>query len=1145
MKEQKKASFLGALLFIIVLGCITIAANRLLLNGFIRIEEQNIQQNANRALEVLQDDIDKIDSVVRDWSAWDDTYKFIQDRNEDYIKNSLALESLQGIKVNIIAYINTSGKITYSNALDWENGKEMPFPEELKKHLILNSRLHSHKSEESIVKGIILLKDAPMLIASRPILTSEKKGPIQGTLIMGRYLDGEETKRLSKLIHLTLNVTKLDTKALPQDVQIASQFLSSEHQIFFRLLNEESMSGYGLINDVYGKPALIAHIKEPRTIYLQGRETIKTFLMIFALILLVMWLLIQRLLNKFFSSQENLQQSEERYRSLVEKANDAIMSLNPDGQIVGWNSYAEKIFGYKAEEIVGESFTKILPHRYHGVQNRFLDKIFGKGKAVLPEKSVDGFGLRKDGTEFPLEQSFSLWMSAHGMLSTVILRDITERKELEEYLESEVAVRTADLLDVNKKLENSIAEINTAKQEADAANAAKSDFLARMSHEIRTPMNGVLGMAELLLNSELSHKQRKLAQTLHNSGETLLCILNDILDFSKIEAGKMTLEHINLNVRDIIEEALELMAERAHSKGVEMLCHVPPDIPVALKGDPVRLRQIFINLIGNAVKFTENGEIVISARPLEITEEDVRLSFSIKDTGIGIGEEQQKSIFDAFVQADNSTKRKYGGTGLGLAIVKQLVELMGGTISLESTPGKGTLFNFTACFKKQMFQYQTVFDQHQLLDGLRILIIDDNATNRIILHEQLTSWGVINECAENARSALAMLHSAAVNGYPYDIAILDMQMPEMDGLELAREIKRDRSIAATKLIMLSSIGLYINIDNAHEVGLEHILTKPVRQSYLYNCLVTIVENINQNICTAQHANAQTMTISEQLNAQILVAEDNVVNQQVLTGMLLHLGCTADMVGDGSTAIQELGRKYYDLVFMDCQMPHMDGFEATRIIRKREQQSAGNGSAARVPIIALTANAMDGARDECLAAGMDGYMAKPFSITELHAVLKTWLPGKINDARAPGEGRQTAPRACDCEKAHREAENDSPIDASTLDNIKAVQQPGKPDLVEKVINLYLNESQSLCKTIHEAVGTGDPQTLSKAAHSLKSSSANVGALKLASLCKELEMLGRSNSTDNAQDIVNQMDIEYQRVIVSLSQTVGAEYAVGTV
>jgi len=373
-----------------------------------------------------------------------------------------------------------------------------------------------------------------------------------------------------------------------------------------------------------------------------------------------------------------------------------------------------------------------------------------------------------------------------------------------------------------------------------------------------------------------------------------------------------------------------------------------------------------------------------------------------------------------------------------------------------------------------------------------------------------------------------------VKGEAYDIAILDMQMPEMDGLELAGEIKRDRSIAMTQLVMLSSLGLYISIDNAHEIGLEHILTKPVRQSYLFNCLITIVENSKYGICMAYDSKNNCQSNSEQFNSRILVAEDNVVNQQVLVGMLTHLGCTADVVGDGCLALQELDKKSYELIFMDCQMPNIDGFEATHIIREREQRASNNGSAPHIPIIALTANAMEGARDECLAAGMDDYLAKPFSITQLHAVLKTWLPYTAKDEIEVTKAHyEESPRLASG-KTQPAVEDESPIDKSALDRIKAVQQPGMPDLVEKVINLYLNDAQSLCHNIHEAVGKNDPQALSKAAHSLKSSSANVGAIKLASLCKELETLGRANTIANAQDIVNQMDSEYKRVIDTLSQ-----------
>jgi CheY-like chemotaxis protein/HPt (histidine-containing phosphotransfer) domain-containing protein len=449
------------------------------------------------------------------------------------------------------------------------------------------------------------------------------------------------------------------------------------------------------------------------------------------------------------------------------------------------------------------------------------------------------------------------------------------------------------------------------------------------------------------------------------------------------------------------------------------------------------------------------------------------------------------------------------------------------------------LFTFTACFKRQSSKGRTVLDQRQILEGLRVIFVDDNATNRLILHEQLTSWSLINDSAENGRIALEKLRSAAVRGEPYDIAILDMQMPEMDGLELAREIKRDRLICSTQLVMLSSLGLYISIDNVHEIGIEHVLTKPIRQSYLFNCLITIVENSKYGICKAYASKNNCEINSDQFNAQILVAEDNVVNQQVILGMLKHVGCSAEVVNDGGAALQELDKKLYDLILMDCQMPNIDGFEATRIIRERERQPSNNGSGRYIPIIALTANAMEGAREECLAAGMDDYLAKPFSITQLQNILKTWLPkAKENESNVTRKQFETS-QSINTGVLQQAHDEESPIDKSALDRIKAVQQPGMPDLVEKVIDLYINDAQSLCRNIHEAVGKNDPQALNKAAHSLKSSSANVGAIKLASLCKELETMGKANTINNARELVNQMDSEYQRVIATLTAMSGGQ------
>jgi PAS domain S-box-containing protein len=656
-------------------------------------------------------------------------------------------------------------------------------------------------------------------------------------------------------------------------------------------------------------------------------------------------------------------ENERWLQTVLESLQTGIMLVDAcTHQIVYANAAARTLTGLAEEDLVGS-----VCHRHVCPAEVGRCPISDLGQMV---DNTERILLAADGSQIPVIKSVvPVRFKGRDLLLESFI-DIRGRKSLEEAMK-------------------------VAKDTAEAANRAKSQFLARMSHEIRTPMNGVMGMADLLLATQLTDKQRRCADTIQLSGQTLLNVINDILDFSKIEAGKVELVRAAFSVRQVVEEVAEMLAARAQGKGIELGCLVRSDVPNDLVGDPHHLRQILLNLMGNAVKFTEVGEVAVKVSMAEEFRDAARLRFEVADTGIGVPPSEQESIFNSFSQGDSSMNRKYGGTGLGLAIAKQLVKMMKGEIGVEGTVGKGSTFWFTIVLDRQPLSERLKSQPRRDLTGLHVLVVDDNATYRAILEHYAANWGMRSESAENAPRALELLHRAAGQGEPYDVAILDMMLPGMNGRELARVIKTDPAIADTRLVMLSCAESPDCPESEQEACIAAYLTKPVRQSMLFDCLANVMSGGASRVSAEVGAKPSSVESHGTIHARILLVEDNEVNQMVGRAMLENIGCQVDVASNGVKAVDALHRQRYDLVFMDCQMPEMDGYEATRTVRERERQ--GNGSAYHTPIIALTAHAMEGAREPCLAAGMDDYLSKPFNEGQLRKVLTQWVPSENSQA----------------------------------------------------------------------------------------------------------------------------------------------------
>ncbi|RQR62792.1 sensor histidine kinase [Burkholderia sp. Bp9126] len=693
----------------------------------------------------------------------------------------------------------------------------------------------------------------------------------------------------------------------------------------------------------------------------------------------------------------------------------------------------------------------------------------------------------------------------------------------------EVATLIAGFNTMLDEIERRDVDLQAAIAAAEAANSAKSEFLARMSHEIRTPMNGVLGMTELLQRTTLTAKQRNFVDTVYRSGQTLLTIIDDILDFSKIEAGKLVLERIAFNLYQLLDDVVSLLEPTARRKALALRFRRHDPVPEWVCGDPVRLRQILTNLVGNAIKFTERGQVELAVS----SPEHGLVAFAIADSGIGIAPDVSAQLFQPFQQADSSTARKYGGTGLGLVISRQLAEMMGGTLTVESAPGRGSVFTVTARLEPAGGAGAAAMGASRSLAGLKVLIADDSETDRSVLVEHAIEWQLRVATASSGDDALAQLRAAAADGQPFDLAIVDVRMPGMDGISLVRHVRDDPALRALKVITLTAFERMDSIQVARELGIDARLTKPLHGSDLYACIASAMRVTPPRLPSATPADADAEPDDGPppgaASARVLLVEDNAVNQQIALAMLEDTGYAVEVAEDGRQALDKLVEGRFDVVLMDCQMPLMDGFEATQWLRLREAETG----AARLPVIALTANAISGDRERCLAAGMDDYLSKPFSRDALLKMLARFARGdapstvqaqeESNDAAVDAVADVTVEPTC----AAPADDDANVIDRKALDALRALQRPGRPDVLTRIIDQFDLDAPRLIAGMHAAVAAGDADALKLASHTLKSSSANVGAHVLSARCREIEQLARAADVAAAAGLVAGADADFAR------------------